>query len=81
MWAFGSLDTRNRKEDMKRASRVVLAVLLLVAAGSAPDGRLLAAQQPPPQEPPPPKPPDPLEEFVPHEKVEADSIVSFPVDI
>jgi hypothetical protein len=76
---------------MKRAFRVVLAVLLLVAAGSAPDGRLLAAQQPPPQEPPAheapapepvaPKPPDPLEEFVPHEKVEADSIVSFPVDI
>jgi hypothetical protein len=66
---------------MKRASRIILAVLLLVAAGSAPDGRLLASQAPPTKAPPAPKPPDPLEEFVPREKVEADSIVSFPVDI
>ena len=28
-----------------------------------------------------PRTPDPLEEFVPRERVEADSIVTFPVDI
>lgn len=66
---------------MKRTLQVVLAVLLLMSAGSAPDGRLLAAQETAAPQPPAPKPRDPLEEFVPHEKVEADSIVSFPVDI
>jgi hypothetical protein len=61
---------------MKRALWIVLALLLLLGTGPGPTSRLLAAQ-----EPAAPKAPDPLEEFVPHEKVEADSIVSFPVDI
>jgi hypothetical protein len=65
---------------MKRALLGLSSILLLLAAGSAPDARLLAAQEPRPQTTGP-KPPDPLEEFVPHEKLEADSVVAFPVDI
>ncbi len=44
-----------------------------------------AASAPPPTPAEPataaPRGPDPLDEFVPREKVEADSIVAFPVDI
>jgi hypothetical protein len=63
---------------MTRRSRITLAVLLLMLAGAAPSSRL-SAQEPP--APPPARTPDPLDVFVPHEKVDADSIVAFPVDI
>jgi len=59
---------------MSRKVKVAVAVLL-AALGGAPPARSREAQS---KEPPPR---DPLEEFVPHEKVDADSIVSFPVDI
>jgi hypothetical protein len=59
---------------MKRFLRAVLVVLLLVLAGSAPKAPLAAAQEARPG-------PDPLDEFIPHEKVPADSVVAFPVDI
>ena len=62
---------------MTRRSRITLAALLLMLAGAAPSSRL-DAQEPPA---PAPRTPDPLDVFVPHEKVDADSIVAFPVDI
>jgi hypothetical protein len=71
---------------MNRRLRVALAALLLMLASAAPPSRL-DAQEPPAAPPagtpasPGPRTPDPLEEFVPHERVEADSIVTFPVDI
>jgi hypothetical protein len=72
---------------MTRSLRIAFAALLLVLASAAPPSRL-DAQEPkaapvPASEPAPPGPrsPDPLEEFVPHEKIEADSIVAFPVDL
>lgn len=73
---------------MTRSLRITLAALLLMLASAAPPSRL-DAQEPPAAPPPtpvgpesaPPRKPDPLDEFVPHEKVEADSIVAFPVDI
>lgn len=72
---------------MTRSLRIALAALLLMLASAAPPSRL-DAQEPPaaPATPvgpasAPPRKPDPLDEFVPHEKVEADSIVAFPVDI
>jgi hypothetical protein len=58
---------------MKRALLVVTAVLL--AAGAGGHGRRLEAQEAAPPTP------DPLEQFVPREKLEADTVVSFPVDI
>ena len=61
---------------MKRVLRVLFAVLLLAAFGQGAKGREAVAQ-----EPKAPASPDPLEEFVPHEKVPADSAVAFPVDI
>ena len=61
---------------MTRTFRIALAALLLMLASAAPPSRL-DAQEPPAA----PRSPDPLDEFVPHEKVEADSIVAFPVDI
>ena len=71
---------------MNRPLRVALAALLLMLASAAPPSRLDA--QEPPAAPPAgapapsgPRTPDPLLEFVPHERVEADSIVTFPVDI
>jgi hypothetical protein len=71
---------------MNRRLRVALAALLLMLASAAPPSRLDAQETPvaPPLGPPAPagpRTPDPLEEFVPHERVEADSIVAFPVDI
>lgn len=69
---------------MPRALRITLAVLLLTLAGSAPHARLLGAQEaapPGPEEPPARPGPDPLDAFVPHERVDADDIVALPVDI
>lgn len=72
---------------MNRVSRVLLSAALLGAAASAPAAR---PEQAPPQETPAPKPPtapatsaspDPLLEFVPHERLKADSVVALPVDI
>ena len=63
---------------MTRTSRIALAALLLLLAGAAPSSRL-DAQEPP--SPTPARGPDPLDVFVPHEKVDADSIVAFPADI
>ena len=74
---------------MTRRLRIALAALLLMLASAAPPSRL-DAQEPPaaaagagrrPDRATTPRKPDPLDEFVPHEKVEADSIVAFPVDI
>jgi len=62
---------------MSRKIRVALAVLLAALGSAAPGGLSAQAQEPAP----PRKTPDPMEEFVPHEQVEADSVVSFPVDI
>ena len=64
---------------MTRRSRIALAALLLMLAGAAPSSRL-DAQEPPPSAAPA-RGPDPLDVFVPHEKVDADSIVAFPADI
>jgi hypothetical protein len=72
---------------MTRSLRITLAALLLTLASAAPPSRLDAQESPAPPPSPvgpetaPPRKPDPLDEFVPHEKVEADSIVAFPVDI
>ena len=62
---------------MTRTSRIALAALLLLLAGAAPSSRL-DAQEPSAA---PARGPDPLDVFVPHEKVDADSIVAFPADI
>jgi hypothetical protein len=62
---------------MRRASRLLLAALLLGAAGSAPAARL----EQDPSAAPTPAPPDPLLEFVPGERLKADSVVALPVDI
>lgn len=65
---------------MKRASRVVLTAVLLGAASGAPAARL--EQAPTAETAPSPVPaPDPLLEFVPQERLKADSIVALPVDI
>jgi hypothetical protein len=69
-----------------REARIALAVLLAALSGGPGSVRPVQAQaQAPPQAPaeaPSPRTtPDPLTEFVPHDKVEADSIVAFPVDI
>jgi hypothetical protein len=72
---------------MNRVSRVLLSAALLGAASSAPAAR---PDQAPPQETPGPAPaaapaapatPDPLLEFVPRERLKADSVVALPVDI
>jgi hypothetical protein len=63
---------------MNRVSRVLLAGVLLGAAGSAPAARL---DQAPSVAPLTPQTPDPLLEFVPREKLKADSVVALPVDI
>jgi len=57
---------------MSRLIRLLLALLLLTLAGQGQGARPAAAQQPPP---------DPLQEFVPREKLPADRAVAFPVDI
>jgi hypothetical protein len=78
---------------MTRSFRIALAALLLMLANAAPSSRLDAQEAPPTPlaSAPPPTPAgpatagpggrDPLDEFVPHEKVEADSVVAFPVDL
>ena len=79
---------------MALAARVVLVVMLLAAlVGPAPAGSDGTGQEPPPPASPPgpaapgsspiplPAKEDPLEEFVPHERVPADSVVAFPADI
>jgi hypothetical protein len=67
---------------MKRVL-LVLTFLLVLGGAAAFRAGVLAAQQPTPTPPPAPAPktPDPLEEFVPHEKLGAESVVAFPVDI
>ena len=57
---------------MKRALLLLSSLLLLAAEGGS--------SHAPAQTPSAPAP-DPLEEFVPHEKLEADSVVALPVDI
>ena len=77
---------------MKRALFLLSSLLLLLAAEGGPSpARAQAPPEPaPPSQAPPdpapsapaaPAPHDPLEEFVPHEKLEADSVVAMPVDI
>jgi len=72
---------------MKRVLLLTSLLALVAEGGSSqarpPDG---AEQVPPsaaPASPAVPAPPahDPLEEFVPHEKLDADSVVALPVDI
>ena len=60
---------------MKRVIRVLLTLLALALAGQGHNGSPAAAQEAPARTP------DPLQEFVPHEKLPADSAVAFPVDI
>jgi len=64
---------------MKRVLLVL--AFLLTLSGAAAFHAALAAQQPTPPPRPAPTPPDPLEEFVPREKLGAESVVAFPVDI
>ena len=67
---------------MSRLIRLLLALLFLTLAGQGQGARPAAAQEaPPPASPAPARTPDPLQEFVPHEKLPADSAVAFPVDI
>ena len=70
---------------MKRALLVLSSLLLLVAEGNSSHARPQAAPEPaspaPAPQTPAAPPRDPLEEFVPSEKLEADSVVSLPVDI
>jgi hypothetical protein len=74
---------------MRRVSRVLLTAALLASAGSAParpDQAPTEETPPPPASapaatPPATTPPDPLQEFVPREKLKADSVVALPVDI
>jgi hypothetical protein len=66
---------------MSRTPRIALTALLLVSAGAAP-ARPRGASSPAPAPAPAASPtPDPLEEFVPHDRVEADSVVAMPVDL
>jgi hypothetical protein len=57
---------------MSRLIRLLLALLFLTLAGQDQGARPAAAQE---------APPDPLKEFIPHEKLPVDSAVAFPVDI
>jgi hypothetical protein len=57
---------------MSRLIRLLLALLFLTLTGQGPGARPAAAQE---------TTPDPLKEFVPHEKLPADSAVAFPVDL
>ena len=57
---------------MSRLIRLLLALLFLTLVEQGQGLRPATAQEPPP---------DPLQEFVPHEKLPADSAVAFPVDI
>jgi hypothetical protein len=80
---------------MKRVLLLLTSVLLVLAAGGGSSQARTAegpGQAPPsaspaspasPGAPAAPVPPahDPLEEFVPHEKLDADSVVALPVDI
>jgi hypothetical protein len=73
---------------VKRISRGLLFVLLLLSAvvpgarGERPQEAPAPAATPATPAPAPtPTPPDSLDEFVPREKVKADSVVAFPVDI
>ena len=67
---------------MSRPIRLLLALLLLALVGQGQAARPAAAQEPPPPgSPAPARTSDPLQEFVPHEKLPADSAVAFPVDI
>lgn len=78
-------------KSIVRASIAVAALLLGLAGHPGPRGDAAAAPQAPtpgaspaasPAAPPPAAPgKDPLQEFVPTERVPADSAVSFPVDI
>jgi hypothetical protein len=63
---------------MKTLVYPLLAALLLSGALLSSDTRA-AAQPPEPQQPKPSE--EPLETFVPSEKLPADSAISFPVDI
>jgi hypothetical protein len=76
---------------MSRLIRLLIALLFLTLAGPDQGARPAAAQEtpaaakgaPPPASasPAPVRTPDPLQEFVPHEKLPADSAVALPVDI
>ena len=71
---------------MNRVSRVLLSAALLGAAGSAPAARPDQSPQgapvpAPAATPAAPASPDPLLEFVPRERLKADSVVALPVDI
>jgi hypothetical protein len=70
---------------MKRALLFITSVLLLAAEGGSSPARPPEGPEQPPPSPPAaaPAPPahDPLEEFVPRDRLEADSVVALPVDI
>lgn len=69
---------------MKRALLLLTSLLLLAADRGSSQARAQGVPEQAVPEPTPtvaPAPPDPLEEFVPHEKLEADSVVALPVDI
>ena len=70
---------------MKRALLLLTSLLLLAAENGFSQARPAEGpgQAPPAASPAAPAPParDPLEEFVPHEKLDADSVVALPVDI
>ena len=70
---------------MKRALLLLTSLLLLAAENGFSQAPPAAPPAPPapPASPASPAPPahDPLEEFVPHEKLDADSVVALPVDI
>jgi hypothetical protein len=70
---------------MKRVLLLVSSLLMLAAEGGPSQARPQATPEPAPPSPAPSVPAapsrDPLEEFVPHERLEADSVVALPVDI
>jgi hypothetical protein len=70
---------------MKRALLVVSSLLLLLVEGGSSHARPQSPPEPaapsPGPQAPAATPRDPLEEFVPSEKLEADSVVALPVDI
>lgn len=67
---------------MKRALLLLTSLLLLAAEGGSSQARPQEAPAPSPVPSAPAAPAhDPLEEFVPREKLDADSVVALPVDI
>lgn len=66
---------------MRRTPRVILAAVLLLTAAASPARTQSAEESPAPPAPVASPRPDRLEEFVPHERVKADSAVAMPVDL